>query len=72
VTSPTGFRTTRRNFSGEIAAVYNGMVDQLSLITSQVTRVDQLSSFAAELNSRPHKTLGRETPAKRLSKLLAA
>ncbi|WP_314244272.1 IS30 family transposase [Streptomyces sp. DSM 40907] len=32
---------------------------------------DHLDAVAAELNSRPRKTLGRETPAERLSKLLA-
>jgi IS30 family transposase len=38
---------------------------------SQHTRED-LDAVAAELNSRPRKTLGWETPAERLSKLLAA
>lgn len=33
---------------------------------------DQLAAVAAELNSRPRKTLGWETPAERLHKLLAA
>jgi IS30 family transposase len=33
---------------------------------------DHLDAVAAELNSRPRKTLGWETPAERLSKLLAA
>ncbi|WP_307717863.1 IS30 family transposase [Streptomyces sp. V4I23] len=33
---------------------------------------EHLDTVAAELNSRPRKTLGWETPAKRLSKLLAA
>lgn len=33
---------------------------------------EHLDAVAAELNSRPRKTLGWETPAERLSKLLAA
>ncbi len=33
---------------------------------------EELDAVAAELNSRPRKTLGWETPAERLSKLLAA
>jgi len=33
---------------------------------------EHLNTVAAELNSRPRKTLGWETPAERLSKLLAA
>lgn len=33
---------------------------------------EELAGVAAELNSRPRKTLGWETPAERLSKLLAA
>lgn len=33
---------------------------------------EDLDAVAAELNSRPRKTLGWETPAKRLSELLAA
>ncbi len=32
---------------------------------------EDLATVAAELNSRPRKTLGWETPAKRLAKLLA-
>jgi IS30 family transposase len=32
---------------------------------------EDLNAAAAELNSRPRKTLDRETPAERLSKLLA-
>ncbi|GAB2495932.1 hypothetical protein GCM10027187_73340 [Streptosporangium sandarakinum] len=32
---------------------------------------DQLDAVAAELNSRPRKTLDRDTPAERLAKLLA-
>lgn len=32
---------------------------------------EQLDAVAAELNSRPRKTLGWETPAERLAKLLA-
>ncbi|MFF1570361.1 hypothetical protein ACFVY1_44595, partial [Streptomyces sp. NPDC058293] len=32
---------------------------------------EDLNAAAAELNSRPRKTLGWETPAERLSKLLA-
>ncbi|MYT16118.1 Transposase and inactivated derivatives, IS30 family, partial [Streptomyces sp. SceaMP-e96] len=35
-------------------------------------RPDRLESVAAELNSRPRKTLDWETPAERLHKLLAA
>ncbi|MEU8630486.1 IS30 family transposase, partial [Streptomyces sp. NPDC048669] len=31
---------------------------------------DDLNAVAAELNSRPRKTLGWETPAERLAKLL--
>ncbi|MEU6476364.1 IS30 family transposase, partial [Streptomyces sp. NPDC047017] len=31
----------------------------------------ELDAVAAELNSRPRKTLGWETPAERLAKLLA-
>ena len=38
---------------------------------SRHTRED-LAAVAAELNSRPRKTLGWETPAERLAKLLAA
>ena len=33
---------------------------------------EELNVVAAELNSRPRETLGRETPAERLSELLAA
>ncbi|MEV0492296.1 hypothetical protein [Streptomyces atratus] len=33
---------------------------------------EQLAAVAAELNGRPRKTLGWETPAERLHKLLAA
>ncbi|MFE1314190.1 IS30 family transposase, partial [Streptomyces sp. NPDC058755] len=33
---------------------------------------DHLVTVAAELNGRPRKTLGWETPAERLHKLLAA
>ncbi|MFE1315804.1 IS30 family transposase, partial [Streptomyces sp. NPDC058755] len=33
---------------------------------------DHLVTVAAELNGRPRKTLGWETPAERLDKLLAA
>ncbi|CAM5578430.1 hypothetical protein SBADM41S_10050 [Streptomyces badius] len=32
---------------------------------------EHLDAVAAELNSRPRKTLGRETPVERLAKLLA-
>ncbi|MGW2279948.1 transposase, partial [Streptomyces sp. NPDC001770] len=33
---------------------------------------EHLDTVAAELNSRPRKTLGWETPAERLAKLLAS
>ncbi|MEU3213681.1 IS30 family transposase, partial [Nocardiopsis alba] len=33
---------------------------------------EDLDAVAAELNSRPRKTLGWETPAERLAKLLSA
>ncbi len=52
----------------------NGLLRQYFLKGTDLSRHtrEDLETVAAELNSRSLKTLGWETPAERLSKLLAA